>query len=44
PEEVTDCFGRKTAPPGANVYCPAFDVTPAELVTAYITEKGIERR
>ena len=44
PEEVTDSFGRKTAPPGADVYCPAFDVTPAELVTAYITEKGIERR
>ena len=44
PEEVTDSFGRKTAPAGVNVYCPAFDVTPAELVTAYITEKGIERR
>ncbi len=44
PEEITDSFGRKTAPPGADVYCPAFDVTPAELVTAYITEKGIERR
>ena len=44
PEEVTDSFGRKTAPAGADVYCPAFDVTPAELVTAYITEKGIERR
>jgi methylthioribose-1-phosphate isomerase len=44
PEEVTDSFGRRTAPAGADVYCPAFDVTPAELVTAYITEKGIERR
>ncbi|MGB2769332.1 MAG: S-methyl-5-thioribose-1-phosphate isomerase [Candidatus Zixiibacteriota bacterium] len=44
PAEVTDCFGKRTAPAGANVYCPAFDVTPAELVTAYITEKGIERR
>ncbi|MGB2804972.1 MAG: S-methyl-5-thioribose-1-phosphate isomerase [Candidatus Zixiibacteriota bacterium] len=44
PAEVTDCFGKRTAPVGATVYCPAFDVTPAELVTAYITEKGIERR
>jgi methylthioribose-1-phosphate isomerase len=44
PGEVTDSFGRKTAPPGADVYCPAFDITPAELVTAYITEKGIEKR
>jgi methylthioribose-1-phosphate isomerase len=44
PEEVTDCFGKRTAPVGADVYCPAFDVTPAELVTAYVTEKGITRR
>lgn len=44
PEEVTDCFGRKIAPDGIKVYSPAFDVTPAELVTAYVTEKGIERR
>jgi methylthioribose-1-phosphate isomerase len=44
PEEVTDCFGRKIAPEGIKVYSPAFDVTPAELVTAYITEKGIEKR
>jgi methylthioribose-1-phosphate isomerase len=43
-KEVTDCFGKKTAPLGASVYSPAFDVTPAQLVTAYITEKGIERR
>lgn len=43
-KEVTDCFGKKTAPIGASVYSPAFDITPAELVTAYITEKGIERR
>ncbi|MGB7062392.1 MAG: S-methyl-5-thioribose-1-phosphate isomerase [Candidatus Zixiibacteriota bacterium] len=44
PEEVTNYFGKRTAPAGVDVYCPAFDVTPAELVTAYITEKGIERR
>ena len=44
PEEVTDWFGKKTAPKETKVYSPAFDVTPAELVTAYITEKGIEKR
>lgn len=43
-EEVTDWFGKKTAPRETKVYSPAFDVTPADLVTAYITEKGIERR
>lgn len=43
PEEVTDWFGKKTAPRKTKVYSPAFDVTPAELVTAYITEKGIKR-
>jgi methylthioribose-1-phosphate isomerase len=41
--EVTDCFGKRTAPIGAKVYSPAFDVTPAELVTAYITEDEIAR-
>jgi len=44
PKEVTDWFEKRTAPLGAKVYSPAFDVTPAELVTAYITEKGIKRR
>ncbi len=40
-EEVTQGFGRRTAPEGAKVYSPAFDVTPAELITAIITEAGI---
>ena len=44
PEEVTDSFGKRTAPKETKVYSPAFDVTPVELVTAYITEKGVERR
>jgi len=43
PEEVTDIHGYRTAPPGARVYAPAFDVTPAQLITAIITEKGIYR-
>ena len=41
PREVTHGFGRQTAPASVNVYNPAFDVTPARLVTALITEVGI---
>ncbi|KKC47391.1 MULTISPECIES: S-methyl-5-thioribose-1-phosphate isomerase [Paenibacillus] len=42
-EEVTEGFGKRTAPHGVKVYNPAFDVTPAEYVTAIITEKGVIR-
>ena len=41
PEEVTEGFGRRTAPPGVKVYNPAFDVTPARLVTGIVTEVGV---
>jgi methylthioribose-1-phosphate isomerase len=40
-EEVTHGFGRQTAPDGVHVYNPAFDVTPAELITGIITERGV---
>lgn len=40
-EEVTNGFGRRTAPENIKVYSPAFDVTPAELITAIITEQGL---
>jgi methylthioribose-1-phosphate isomerase len=36
-------MGKRTAPYGAQVYNPAFDITPAELVTSFITERGIHR-
>jgi methylthioribose-1-phosphate isomerase len=39
-EEVTEGFGKRTAPEGVDVYSPAFDVTPAEFVTAIVTEVG----
>lgn len=39
--EVTEGFGKRTAPEGVKVFNPAFDVTPSHLVTAIITEKGI---
>lgn len=41
PEEITEGFGKRTAPAGAKVYSPAFDVTPHELITAIITEQGV---
>ncbi|QEH36166.1 Methylthioribose-1-phosphate isomerase [Aquisphaera giovannonii] len=43
PQEVTHGFGRQTAPAGVSVYNPAFDVTPAELISGIITEKGVIR-
>jgi len=39
--EITEGYGKRTAPEGAKVFAPAFDVTPAALVTAIITEAGI---
>ncbi len=39
--EVTNGFGRRTVPENVAVYNPAFDVTPASLITAIITEKRI---
>jgi methylthioribose-1-phosphate isomerase len=39
--EVAEPYGVRLAPTGAKVYNPAFDVTPAELVTGIITEKGV---
>ena len=43
PEEITHGFGRQTAPDGVAVYSPAFDVTPASLITAIVCEKGVAR-
>ena len=41
--EVTHVFERQIAPSGIRVANPAFDVTPSELVTAIVTERGIAR-
>jgi methylthioribose-1-phosphate isomerase len=41
PREITHGFGRQTAPEGVDVYNPAFDVTPAELIAGIITERGV---
>jgi methylthioribose-1-phosphate isomerase len=44
PEELTGYRGSRWAPEGVKVRNPGFDVTPAELVTAIITENGVQRR
>jgi methylthioribose-1-phosphate isomerase len=41
--EVTHVGATRLVPEGATVWNPAFDVTPAHLVTGIITEKGIAR-
>lgn len=41
PREITTGFGRRTAPEGIEVYNPAFDVTPAELISGIVTENGV---
>ena len=43
-EEVAVVGGRRLAPDDVAVENRAFDVTPAELVTAYVSEEGIKRR
>jgi methylthioribose-1-phosphate isomerase len=40
-EEITEGFGRRTAPQNAPVFNPAFDVTPNDLISAIITEAGV---
>ncbi len=40
-EEVTELAGQPIAPAGSPAYNPAFDVTPPDLVTAIVTERGV---
>ncbi len=42
-DEVRAGFAMQTAPAGVAVYNPAFDVTPAELITAIVTDRGVHR-
>lgn len=43
-EEVSELwYSQRMAPAGVRVYNPAFDVTPASLITAIITERGVQR-
>jgi methylthioribose-1-phosphate isomerase len=43
-DELTMIASRRVAPRGAHAFNPAFDVTPARLVTAIVTESGVARR
>ncbi len=43
PDEVTRFQGAEIAPEGVNAWNPAFDVTPARLVTAIVTEAGVAK-
>jgi len=42
-DEVVRIFGKLVAPAGVQARYPAFDVTPADLVTAIVTERGVLR-
>ncbi len=39
--EVTELAGQRIAPQGVPAWNPAFDVTPAELIDAIVTERGV---
>ena len=44
PDEITMLRGQPLAAPGAKAWNPAFDITPAHLITALVTEFGILRQ
>lgn len=44
PKEITTFLGKAVAPSGVKGYNPAFDITPARLISALITEKGVIRQ
>ena len=43
-EEVLQCAGQRTAAEGVGAWNPVFDVTPAALVDAIVTERGVIER
>jgi len=44
PDEVVAVKGQQIAPPDIAVYNPVFDVTPADLIDAIVTERGVVER
>jgi len=44
PEEVLQCAGQRTAAQGVGAWNPVFDVTPAALIDAIVTERGVIER
>jgi methylthioribose-1-phosphate isomerase len=43
PDEIRSGFGKPTAPRAARIRNPAFDLTPAALITAIISDRGVHR-
>lgn len=43
-DEVIKVGGKRVAPKGVRIFNPAFDLTPPELITAIITDKGVLRQ
>lgn len=43
-KEILEFAGQRVAPEGMRAWNPAFDVTPAELIDAIVTEKGVIER
>ena len=43
PDEVRRGFGPLTAADAARIHNPAFDVTPAALITAIVSDRGVHR-
>jgi methylthioribose-1-phosphate isomerase len=41
PEEVMHCGGQRVGAPGVSAWNPVFDITPAALVDAIVTERGV---
>ncbi|MFZ5981725.1 MAG: S-methyl-5-thioribose-1-phosphate isomerase, partial [Candidatus Zixiibacteriota bacterium] len=41
-EEITSLYGTPIAPSGIKVYSPAFDITPNELISGFITDEGVK--
>ncbi len=44
PREVTHIGGKRIAPKGVDIFNPAFDLTPVELVDGFITDNGVMER
>ena len=42
-DELSAAFGAQTVPAGVRIYNPAFDVTPSDLITAIVTDRGVIR-
>jgi methylthioribose-1-phosphate isomerase len=42
-EELASFGGARVLPDGVPAWAPAFDITPASLITAIVTDRGVHR-